>query len=325
MEGSGRYAEAREAFRAIAAEAEGESKAEALARAGICSTWLGDFMVARQLFQGAKEAAPRDPDHWLNYANACLRLGDGIGADEAFVEALKLAPDRPDILYYQSVYYADKLSKAGIEGARRAIRVMLDILERPGGSDRMAALAFPKELPFAFIRNLAIEKQLVEEGLAALTEFVDRPSAHEATFWVRPAALNHRGLLLVNVGRYDEAVRDYAASLQVRASDEVTFNVGMAEVRRHHWDEARRALSVYSKAHATSAVTTFGLAMLAETKGDAREAARLYTFFLDRQAKAPPSAGELMTLDVARNWVTRAKEFLDALKRPSEGGYFEVP
>jgi hypothetical protein len=32
-----------------------------------------------------------------------------------------------------------------------------------------------------------------------------------------------------------------------------------------------------------------------------------------------------MTLDVPRTWVTRAKTFLEALKRPSEGGYFEVP
>ena len=324
LERSGKYGEAREAYKALAADGAGETRAEALARAGICSTWLGDFMVARQLFQSAKEAAPGVPDHWLNFANACLRLGDGIGADEAFVEALKLAPDRPDILYYQSVYYADKLSKAGIEGSRRAIRTMLEILEKPGGAERMAALAFPKELPFAFIRNLAIEKQLVDEGLAALTEFVERPSAHEATFWVRPAALNHRGLLLVNVGRYDEAMRDYGASLGLLPSDDVTFNLGMAEVRRHRWDEARKALSAYSRSHPTSAVTTFGSAMLAETKGDAREAARLYAFFLDRHAKAPPSAAELMTLDVARNWVTRAKEFLEALKRPSEGGYFEV-
>ena len=325
LERAGRFAEGRDAFKALADAFQGARRADALARAGTCATWLGEFKDARQLFQAAREADPDNADHWLNYANACHRLGDGIGADEAYVEALKRAPDRPDILYYQSVYYADKLTKGGLEGSRRAFRKLVEALESPGGPARMSVLGFPWELPLAFIRNLALEKELVEDGLAAISEFTDRPSADEATFWVRPSALNHRALLLSNTGRYDEAARDYAASLAIRPSDAVIYNLAMTELKRHKVDEARKALSEYSRKRPTSPVTTFGLALLAETKGDAKEAARLYTFFLDRQSKTPAPAAELMTLDVPRNWVARAKTFLEALSKPSEGGYFEVP
>ena len=324
-EQAGRFAEARDAYLAVAATLNGKQSAIALARAGSCSTWLGEFAVARKQFQAARDADPDNADHWLNYGNACHRLGDGIGADEAYVEALKRAPDRPDILYYQSVYYADKLTRGGLEGARRAFRKLAEALETPGGPARMAALGFPWELPLAFIRNLALEKELVDDGVTALAEFVDRTSANEATSWVKPAALNHRGLLYANAGRYDEAARDYEASLAVRPADSVTYNLGMTEMRRHRWDAARKALTDYSRRKPTSAVTTFGLALLAETKGDAKEAARLYPVFLDRQAKHPAPVAELMTLDVPRNWVTRAKTFLEALAKPSEGGYFEVP
>jgi tetratricopeptide (TPR) repeat protein len=324
LEGEGRFAEARDAFLGVAAGLQGTQGAVALARAGTCATWLGEFAAARKHFQAARDADPANADHWLNYANACQRLGDGIGADEAYVEALKRAPDRPDILYYQSVYYADKLTRGGLEGARRAFRKLAEALEAPGGPARMAALGFPWELPLAFIRNLALEKELVEDGAAAITEFVERPSANEATSWVRPAALNHRGLLFANAGRYDEAAKDYEASLAIRPADHVTYNLGMTEMRRHRWDAARKALSEYSRRRPTSPVTTFGLALLAETKGDAKEAARLYPFFLERQAKTPAPVAELMILDVPRTWVTRAKQFLEALQKPSEGGYFEV-
>ena len=324
LERAGRFGEARDAFLALGDAHQGVRKADALARAGTCSTWLGEFAVARKQFQAAREADPDNADHWLNYANSCHRLGDGIGADEAYVEALKRAPDRPDILYYQSVYYADKLTRGGLEGARRAFRKLLEALEAPGGAARMAALGFPWELPLAFIRNLALEKELVEDGVTALTEFIDRTSPHESTAWAKLAALNHRGLLYANAGRYDEAARDYEAALAIRPADHVTYNLGMTEMRRHKWDAARKALSEYSRRRPTSAVTTFGLALLAETKGDAKEAARLYPVFLDRQSKSPVPATELMTLDVPRTWVTRAKTFLEALKRPSEGGYFEV-
>jgi tetratricopeptide (TPR) repeat protein len=324
LEHEGKFAEARDAFLKVAESLDGTRRAIPLARAGSCSTWMGEFTAARKQFQAARDADPSSADHWLNYANACHRLGDGIGADEGYVEALKRAPDRPDILYYQSVYYADKLTRGGLEGARRAFRKLLDALETPGGPARMGELGFPWELPLAFIRNLSIEKEMIDDGLAALTEFVDRPSAGEATEWAKPAALNHRGLLLANVGRYDEAARDYAASLALKPSEAVTYNLGMADLRRHQWDAARKSLTEYSKRRPTSPVTTFGLALLAETKGDAKEAARLYPVFLERQARAPAPVVELMTLDVPRTWVSRAEQFLEALKRPSEGGYFEV-
>ncbi len=324
LEAAGRLAEARERYEAIAAASSGAFRAECLARAGACSTRLGELARSRKDFEAARDADPSDASHWLNYANACHRLGDGLGADEAYAAALERAPERPDILHYQSVYYADKLAKAGLEGSKRSIRVLLDRLDRPGGEVEISSLGFPVELPFAFLRNLCLEKQFVEEGLAALKEIADRRPGTGATAWARPAALNHRGLLLANAGRYDEAVADYEASLALRASDDVVFNLGMVQVRRHDWDSARKHFAAYSKRHPTSPVTTFGLAILAETKGDAAEAVRLYKFFLARYDAAPTSPGQLMTLDLARAWAAHAREFLAALQRPSQGGVFET-
>lgn len=324
LEAGGRYPDARARYRELADGSTGAFRAECLARAGACSTRLGDLALARKLFESARDAAPGDPSHWLNYANACHRLGDGLGADEAYVQALNLAPDRPDILYYQSVYYADKIAKAGLEGARRALRVYLEKAERPGGLAELSALGFPGELPLVFIRNLGLEKQLIPEAEGILREFADRPPANPETGWVRAAALNHLGLLLANAGRYDDAVKAYESSLAAKAGDDVTFNLGMAHVRRHDWDAARARFTAYSKRHPTSPVTTFGLAILAETRGDAAEAVRLFEFFLHRHAEKPPSPAELAPLDIPRLWTRHAEGFVAAMRRPAPGGIHEV-
>ena len=317
LEEAGRFREARDAFAEV-------GSAEAWARAGACSTRLGELALAVRQFRTARDAEPGLADHWLNYANACRRVGDSVEAGAAFDEALKRAPDRPDILYYRAEADGDRMTLSAMQGARRAFRVLCGRLERPAGAAEIEATGFPVERPLIFLRNLALEKQLLDEGAAALTEFVDRKPGTSDAAWVAPAALNHRGLLFAAAGRFDEARRDYEASLAARPSDDVRYNLAMLHVRRHAWDAARREFAAFARRHPRSPVATFGPAVMAETRGDLPEAVRLYRVFLDRHAAAPPSPAELATLDVPANWTARARTFLDATGRPGEGGVHEV-
>jgi tetratricopeptide (TPR) repeat protein len=215
------------------------------------------------------------------------------------------------------------MAKAGLQGARRAGFALFDLLDRPGGDARVSELAFNRELPMIFVRNFALEKQLVDDGLAILREFAGRP-AGGGTVWVRPRALNHLGLLFANCGRYGEALASYDEALRLTTRfDELHFNRAMTCLRLHRWEEAKREFGEYAKRFPRSPVPTFGTALLAETKGDLREAERLYRFFLDRVSLAPVAPAELALLDIARTWVDHAKTWLDAASRPRDGGSFE--
>jgi tetratricopeptide (TPR) repeat protein len=287
------------------------------------ATVEGDLVQARSHFDRARAAAPDNATAWLHYANACFRLLDTGSADDAYHAALQRAPDRPDILYYQAVYYGDRMTKAGLAAGRRAALALFDLLDRPDGEAALRDLAFNRELPMVFLRNFSLEKQLPDDGLAALREFAARP-AGPGTAWVRPSALNHVGLLLANTGKYEEALASYGDALAAKPDFvEVRFNRGMTQVRRHAWDDAKRDFSDYAKRFPASPVGTFGMALLAETRGDVKESARLYRFFLERIGSRAPMPSELANLDVARSWIDHAKGWLEALDRPSEGGVFE--
>jgi tetratricopeptide (TPR) repeat protein len=323
LEADGRLDEARAEYERVAAGADGDLRLAALLRAGMIATGQNELLKAKEHFDRAKTLHPSNATAWLHYANACFRLLDTGSADEAFHEALKHAPDRPDILYHQSVYYGDRMAKAGLAGARRAALGVFDLLDKPGGAAALEELAFNRELPMIYIRNFSVEKQLPDDGLAALGEFAARPPG-QGTGWVRASALNHIGLLLANTGRYDDAIERYGEALLLTPDFvEVRFNRGMTHVRRHAWDDARADFSEYAKRHPKSPVGTFGMALLAETKGDVKESARLYRFFLDRIQAKPMAPAELAHLDIARSWIDHAKTWLDALDRASEGGLFE--
>ncbi len=323
LEAAGRFPEARAHYERVADGASGDLLTAALIRAGMIDTGMGDLLKAKAHFERAKAAAPTNATAWLHYANACFRLLDTGTADDAYHEALKHAPDRPDILYFQAVYYGDRMSKAGIAAARRAALALFDLLDKPGGPAALDELAFNRELPMIYLRNFSLEKQLPDDGLAALQEFAARTPG-PGTAWVRASAFNHLGLLMANTGRYDDAIARYGEALRLKpAFIEARFNRGMTQVRRHDFDEARRDFGEYAKKHPKSPVGTFGMALLAETKGDVKECARLYRFFLQRvKAKTPPPS-ELTHLDIARSWIDHATTWLDALARPSEGGLFE--
>jgi predicted TPR repeat methyltransferase len=53
----------------------------------------GDFSAAADLFAQAVEAAPRFAPAWLALGEAWIKLGDNVGAAQAFAQALRLDPD----------------------------------------------------------------------------------------------------------------------------------------------------------------------------------------------------------------------------------------
>lgn len=303
-EEAGRLREARDAYRAIGTP-------DALVRAGALSARLGDLLLARQMLDEAVRDAPDNPDAWFHLGGVCLELRDTARADECFHEALQRAPDRVDILHAQAVYYAQRIPKAGLEAGKRALATMLAQMEDPLRRHRIEALGFSPELPLVFLRNLALEQQLLEEVLAYFTELAAGPGP----VWLRVAAHNHLGLLYANTGRYREAAERFRAALALNGEyHEAHYNLAMAHLRLHEFDAARTELSIYGKLFPRSPVTTFGMALLAETRGDLAECVRLYRFFLERQAKEAPPPQELLgRLDVPRTWVQHAREFLEAV------------
>ncbi len=307
LEGEGYIELALGAYEEALEFAQPQERAQALRGLGGCALRLGRLARAREVLAEAVKLAPEDPDAWLLLGNACLELRDTFGADDAYDTALKLAPDRIDILHAQAEYYALKLPAAALEAGKRVIRLML---EKPGEVER---LRFPRELPVVFLRNLAVEQRFVDETIAWFGELAALKS------WISPVALNHKGILLASVGRLDEAIKSYLDALTLDPGfDAAHFNLGMAHTRKRDFDAAKASFSVYARLHPTDAVTTWGFGFLAETKPDVPEMTRLYTFFLERLKVNPPSAPVIGRLDISRGWVKHAETVLEHSKRHLE-------
>jgi tetratricopeptide (TPR) repeat protein len=277
----------------------------ALRQIGHCALKLGKLARSREALADVVKLDPADPDAWLLLGQVQLELRDMIGADEAFQEGLKHAPDRIDILLAQAEYYAIKFPRAAFEAGKRVTAL---VMEKPQEVER---LRFPRELPVVFLRNLAIEQRFVDETIVYFDEL-----AGKGNRWVKPVALNHKGILLANTGKMDEAVTAYLAALSADPEfSAVHFNLGLVHARRRDFDAAKASLSVYAKRHPTDAMATYGFGMLAETKPDVPEMIRLYTFFLERMKSNPPAPEQMGRLDIARGWVQHVQTVIEHSKK----------
>lgn len=305
LEGEGYLDQALAVYEASLEMANDAERAAALRQIGSVALRLGKLARAREALAECVKKAPDDPDAWLLLGQAQLELRDTIGADESFHAALKHAPDRIDILHAQAEYYALKFPRAAFEAGKRVIGLLL---EKPQEVDR---LRFPRELPVVFLRNLAMEQRFVDETIAYFDEL-----AGKGNRWVKPVALNHKGILLANTGRLDEAVKAYLAALSADPEfDAAHFNLGLAHARRRDFDAAKASLSVYAKRHPTDPMSTYGFGMLAETRPDVPEMIRLYGFFLERMKSNPPAPQALGRLDVARGWVQHIETVIEHSKK----------
>jgi len=305
LEGEGYLDQALAVYEASLELANEVERAAALKQIGSCALRLGKLARAREALAECVKKTPDDPDAWLLLGQAQLELRDTIGAEESCHAALKLAPDRIDLLHAQTEVYAVKFPRAAFEAAKRVIGL---VLEKPQEVER---LRFPRELPIVFLRNLAMEQRFVEETIAFFDEL-----AGKGNRWVKPVALNHKGILLANTGRLDEAVTAYLAALSADPEfDAAHFNLGLVHARRRDFDASKASLSVYAKKHPTDALSTYGFGMLAETKPDVPEMIRLYTFFLERMKTNPPKPESLGRLDVARGWVQHVGTVIEHSRR----------
>jgi tetratricopeptide (TPR) repeat protein len=305
LEGEGYLDQALAVYESSLELANEAERSTALRQIGSCALRLGKLARAREALAECVRATPDDPDAWLLLAQVQLELRDLIGADEALHAALQHAPDRIDILHVQAEVYAIKFPRAAFEAGKRLIGLILE------KSQEVERLRFPRELPLVFLRNLAMEQRFVEETIAYFDEL-----AGKGNRWIRPVALNHKGILLANTGRLEEAVTAYLAVLSADPEfDAAHFNLGLVHARRRDFDAAKASLSVYAKKHPTDALSTYGFGMLAETKPDVTEMIRLYTFFLERMKTNPPAAESLGRLDVARGWVHHVETVIEHSKR----------
>lgn len=311
LEGEGYVDQALSVYESCLDLTHGAERAHALRQIGSCGLRLGKLVRAREALSEAVRLDATDPDAWLLLGQAQMELRDTIGADEAFHEALKHAPDRIDILHAQAEYYAVKFPRAAFEAGKRVIGL---VVER---SDEVERLKFPRELPLVFLRNLAVEQRFVEETIAYFDEL-----AGKGDRWIKPVALNHKGILLANTGRLEEAIKAYLAVLTADPGfDAAHFNLGLVHARRRDFDSAKASLSVYAKRHPTDALATYGFGFLAETKPDVPEMIRLYSYFLERMKANPPAAPALGRLDIARGWVQHVETILEHAKRHEDAGH----
>jgi len=305
LEGEGYLDQALAVYESSLEMANDLERAAALKQIGSCALRLGKLARGREALAECVKKTPDDPDAWLLLGQVQLELRDLIGAEEAFHTALQHAPDRIDILFAQCESYAVKFPRAAFEAAKRVLGL---VLEKPAEVER---LRFPRELPVVFLRNLAMEQRFVDEALAYLDEL-----AGKGNRWIKPVALNHKGILLANTGRLDEAVAAYLAALSADPDfDAAHFNLGLVHARRRDFDAAKASLSVFAKRHPTDAIATYGFGMLAETKPDVPEMVRLYTFFLQRMKSNPPAPESLGRLDVARGWVQHIETVIEHSKK----------
>ena len=307
LEGEGYYDRALAAYESGLENATEQERAGLLRGIGSCAIRTGKLSRACQALDEAVKLAPDDPDAWHLLGNVRLELRDTMGADEAFHAALKAAPDRIDILHSQAEYYAIKFPRAAFEAGKRVIGL---ILARP---DEVERLRFPRELPLVFLRNLAAEQRFVEETAAYFDELASGGG------WIRPVALNQKGILLANTGSIDGAIRTYLDVLTADPEfDAVHFNLGMSYTRKRDFDSARASFSLYAKRHPTEAVTTYGFGFIAETQPDVQAMLRIYGFLPDRVRKNPPSPPSLGRLDIARGWVQHAEMVVEHARRHLE-------
>jgi tetratricopeptide (TPR) repeat protein len=305
LEGEGYYDRALPVYESCLELANPDERIVALRQIGYCALKLGKLARSREALAEAVKLSPADPDAWLLLGQVQLELRDTIGADEAFHEALKHAPDRIDILLAQAEYYAIKFPRAAFEAGKRVTEL---VLEKPQEVER---LRFPRELPVVFLRNLAVEQRFVDETIVYFDEL-----AGKGKRWVKPVALNHKGILLANTGRMDDAVKAYLAALSADPEfSAVHFNLGLVHARRRDFEAAKASLSLYAKRHPTDAMSTYGFGMLAETKPDVPEMIRLYTFFLERMKSNPPAPEALGRLDIARGWIQHVQTVIEHSQR----------
>jgi tetratricopeptide (TPR) repeat protein len=308
LEGEGYFDQALAVYEASLEMANEAERVAALRQIGACALRLGKLARAREALAEVVKKAPTDPDSWLLLGQVQLELRDIVGAEEALAEGLKHAPDRVDLLHAQSEVYAVKFPRASFEASKRVIGL---VVEKP---DEVERLGFPRELPVVFLRNLAIEQRFVDEAITYFDELAGKGSR-----WIKPVALNHKGILMANTGRLDEAVKAYLDVLSADADfDAAHFNLGLVHARRRDFDAAKASLSVFAKRHPTDALATYGFGFLAETKPDVPEMIRLYSFFLERMKSNPPAPASLGRLDIARGWVQHVETVIDHARRHQE-------
>jgi tetratricopeptide (TPR) repeat protein len=315
LEGEGYLEQALAVYESCLEMANETERVAALRQIGSCALRLGKLARAREALAEVVKKAPADPDAWLLLGQVQLELRDIVGAEEALAEGLKHAPERVDFLHAQSEVYAVKFPRASFEASKRVIGL---VIEKPEEVER---IGFPRELPVIFFRNLAIEQRFVDEAIVYFDEL-----AGKGARWIKPVALNHKGILMANTGRLDEAVKAYLDVLSADPDfDAAHFNLGLVHARRRDFDAAKASLSVYAKRHPTDALATYGFGFLAETRPEVPEMIRLYEFFLERMKTNPPAPAALGRLDIALGWVQHVQTVIDHAKRHQEEGHDQEP
>ncbi len=195
----GMYAEAEEAFTEALRAATKEQKPEVLVRLGHIRERLKDPAGAEKRWREALAENPECIPALFSLANACIDRRDFDGALRSYGEILRLKPDVPEV--------RAKLSDALRERA---------VAARAGAAGHSPAEQ--QEVLLAVKRDL--DRALEEIRAVAAKDTLS------------PAGVNIRGMILLDLGRFDQAMEDFR-----KAADEdpdyvkARNNLGVAYMR----------------------------------------------------------------------------------------------
>lgn len=296
----------------------------------------GRFADADPLCRALLAEHPESPRGWYLHALIAFRLGQAELAAERISEAIRLAPQDPEILTHGS----ELLRRAGrfadaIQAATRATELWA---QHPAPYNNLG-LAFNddgqvSQSETCFRKAIAIDPQYVRAhlNLGNVLHGQHRTAEARACFAealrIRPdypEALNSAGQLAKELGNPTAAVRLLQRAIQVRPGyPKARLNLANALAELRHYDQAEELLRSLTSADPNYAEAFHDLGALYERQKRVADAVAAYTRFRELQ---PESAHALAALENAKrnicdwtDWPDSIEELVSATRQlVSEG------
>ena len=277
---SGRYSEALARFEA-ATNADPES---VVAKVGIAKTYISleRMKEAKDLLKRLRETKPGEPLVILWLGKAEEVLGNKKEAEAAYVEAIKIGENRPEVVdaYVALAHLLSAVGRTDDANARlaEASKKFPDFpaLHRARGevalqmgryeearTELEAALARDEDLGARFNLGVALRHMRRFDEAAAI---FDKVAAVDPEF---PALPLERGLLFQETGKSDMALESYRKALEKAPNDvDLKLRVGSTQVIAGHALEAVKMLEEVRKARPNSAEANHFLGRALLIKGE---------------------------------------------------------
>ena len=277
-----------------------EKKSESLAAymEGVAAQKNGDFQAARKAFDRAMEADPTAPEPVRAQALLYVRLNRLKEGERLARKAAELDPDDYEI----------RLQLADLLLARRETSEALVFVEEALGSKRLDRnsrefIGIHRVRGAIFLLTGNAPK--AAESYIVLLNALERPEDFGLDFREHQRLMNDRatgyesiGRIMLEIGRYDEAVRAFTALERISGSSskDVYYWLALTHYRKDDLPEAEKALDTYFESGRRS-----------------RESLRLLSDILNASSRSDDALSRLQELTQNTNDSTNVRLFLGDL------------